>query len=177
MQIPDSTNPKDIIGQLKPQLHLVPPALKIQVARAMENGAKKFGAYNWRDKKVRATVYIAAAMRHLEALLDGENNAADSGVHHAAHAAACLGIYLDAEAGGQLIDDRPPKGPASELIHKFTKQKEVVGAPIIVPIPAPRSVPMPMPEGEPFPLPDFAPTCAPVNPPYQTQTIASPINT
>lgn len=127
----DETNPKDLIGQTKPQLHLVPPALLIHASKAMENGAKKFGAYNWREKKVRSTVYISAALRHLMAFLDGEDIAADSGVHHAAHAAACLGIVLDALETGNLIDDRPKKGAAAALIEKFTQSKAVsVDAPV-----------------------------------------------
>lgn len=119
----DTTNPKDLIGLTKPQLNLVPPALKIHVAKAMENGAKKFGPFNWRDKKVKMTVYIAAAMRHLESLLDGEDIAADSGVHHAAHAAACMGIILDALECNCMFDDRPPKGCAAALIARMTEQK------------------------------------------------------
>lgn len=119
---PDTTNPKDLLGIKKPQLNLVPPALTIHVARAMENGAVKFGPFNWRDKKVKGTIYIAAALRHLLQYLDGEDCASDSQVHHLAHAAACLGIVLDAESCGCLIDDRPPKGPAAGLISKFTKQ-------------------------------------------------------
>jgi hypothetical protein len=116
-----TANPKDLLGVLKPSLHLVPPALKIWVARAMENGAKKYGPYNWRDKKVKMTVYIASAMRHLEQLLDGEDLAEDSEVHHAAHTAACCGIILDALECKCLIDDRPLKGCASELITRFTR--------------------------------------------------------
>lgn len=116
----DSTNPKDLIGQTKPQLHLVPPALTIHAAKAMENGAKKFGPYNWREKKVRMTVYISAAMRHLNSLLDGEDFASDSGVHHAAHAAACCGIILDALECKCLLDDRPLKGCAADLIARLT---------------------------------------------------------
>ena len=85
----DDANPKDRIGTTKPQLHLVPAALSIHVARAMEDGAAKYGAYNWRGKKVRATVYISAMLRHLLDYLDGEDCAEDSGVHHLGHAAAC----------------------------------------------------------------------------------------
>jgi hypothetical protein len=116
----DSTNPKDLIGVKKPQLDLVPPVLEIWVAKAMEDGARKYGAANWRAKKVRARVYIAAAKRHILEYLDGEDTAADSGVHHLAHAAACIGILLDAEATGNLIDDRPAKGAASRLIAELT---------------------------------------------------------
>jgi hypothetical protein len=117
----DATNPKDRIGTAKPQVHLVPPAAILHVAKAMENGAAKYGAYNWREKDVRLTVYIAAAMRHLFALLDGEDVAADSGVKHLGHVGACAAILLDAEANGNLIDDRPPAGPAARVIDQLTE--------------------------------------------------------
>jgi len=118
----DTTNPKDRLGAKKPQLNLVPPSFIIHVARAMENGAMKYGPYNWRDKKVRLSIYIGAALRHLLTFQDGEQNAQDSEVHHLAHAAACLAILLDAEACDCLIDDRPPKGAAAKLIEQFTKK-------------------------------------------------------
>ena len=117
---PRPTNPKDLIGTKKSPLELVPSALIIQVAQAMKDGAAKYGAFNWRGHPVKASVYHAAALRHLLAWADGEQNAEDSGVHHLAHAAACFGILLDAEATGNLIDDRPAKGPAADLIKSFT---------------------------------------------------------
>lgn len=115
----DSTNPKDKIGDKKVPLHLVPPALMIQVARVMALGAKKYGPYNWRSAKVRKTVYIAAAFRHLLQLLDGEDRDEESKAPHAAHVAACMGIILDAEACRVMINDMPPKGAAARLIKKF----------------------------------------------------------
>lgn len=114
------TNPKDLIGTKKPQLDLVPPALIIHVARAMEDGAKKYQKFNWRGHPVKASVYQAAALRHLLAWADGEELAEDSGVHHLAHAAACFGILLDAQESGNLIDDRPAKGPAADVVKRFT---------------------------------------------------------
>lgn len=116
----DETNPKDLIGITKPNLYLVPPAAIIHAAKAMENGAAKYGAYNWREKKVRATVYLSAADRHLKQWQDGEDVAADSGVHHLAHAMACIAIVLDALETGNLVDDRPTPGAASRLIADFT---------------------------------------------------------
>ena len=117
----EGTNPKDLIGVKKPHLELVPAALIIQVAEAMRNGADKFGPYNWRGNKVRASVYVAAAMRHLLQWHDGEEKASDSGVHHLAHAAACLGILLDAQFTGNLADDRPMPGAATALISSLTR--------------------------------------------------------
>lgn len=120
----DTTNPKDLIGVDKVPLHLVPSALKLHVAMAMKNGAEKYGPYNWREKSVRSSIYVGAAFRHLEAWFDGEEFAEDSGVHHLAHAAACLGILLDAMEVGNLIDDRPTKGAAPALIKRFSVQKK-----------------------------------------------------
>ena len=118
----DTGNPKDAIGDTKPQLHLVPSALAIHAALAMKNGADKYGPYNWREKQVRATVYLSAAFRHLYAFLDGEDHASDSGVHHLGHAAAGIGILLDAIATGNLIDDRPVAGAAARLLSEHTER-------------------------------------------------------
>ncbi len=116
------TNPKDALGIKKAQLNLVPPASVIYQALAMEDGARKYGPYNWRQNKVIASIYVAAAMRHLMAWQDGEENAGDSGKPHLGHALACLGILVDALETGNLVDDRPVKGAASQLIAKFEKK-------------------------------------------------------
>jgi hypothetical protein len=187
----DTTNPKDRIGVTKPDLSLVPPSAIIEEARALEDGAGKYGPYNWRDKHVRARVYIAAAKRHMDSWLDGENHSrdtryvrltadeeflgshgllqgdvtrvADEGsadvgdtltgfvdvvyvtsgvegtnelvllgpgqyetvrepVHHLGHARACLGIIIDAESIGALVDDRPHRGAAGDMIKRYTKK-------------------------------------------------------
>ena len=116
-----SSNPKDVLGRRKPDLTAIPPAALIHEALAMMDGAKKYSPYNWREKTVSARVYIAAAQRHLAAYLDGEQNASDSGIHHLGHARASLGILLDAEAQGMLVDDRPKAGSASRLLEQFTQ--------------------------------------------------------
>lgn len=102
-------NPKDLQGMKKPPLHLVPPISTLWEAMAMGDGGIKYGPYNWRDKKVVATIYVAAAKRHLDLWLERETYAEDSGVHHLGHAKACCGILLDAEANECLIDDRPTR--------------------------------------------------------------------
>lgn len=115
-------NPKDALGAKKPPLTLVPPALAIYTSRVMELGAKKYGPYNWREFPVKYTVYIEAAMRHLYAAFDGEDIDPESNMPHIAHAAACMAILLDALALGNLIDDRPIKGPAAKSIQQLTKE-------------------------------------------------------
>lgn len=124
----DTTNPKDLLGVKKAPLRFVPPALVIEVAPAMANGAAKYGAYNWRDKHVKASIYAEAIQRHLYAWMDGENLATDSGVKHLAHIGACIAILLDAEAHGALIDDRAHGGPAAALLA--AQDKTGVNAPV-----------------------------------------------
>lgn len=115
-----TTNPKDAIGVTKAPLHLVPSVAIAMEAEAMRDGARKYGPYNWREHEVAATVYISAAERHLRSWLDGEECAEDSGVHHLAHARACLGILLDAVECGKLSDDRPPRGTMAETLKRLT---------------------------------------------------------
>lgn len=116
----DTTNPKDLQGEKKPAIHLVPPVAVTHMAKVMELGARKYGPYNWREKAVRSTVYVSAAMRHLAQYLDGEDLDPESGQPHVAHVAACMAILLDAIGLGNLIDDRPLPGPAPKVIRELT---------------------------------------------------------
>jgi hypothetical protein len=117
----DSPNPKDLLGIKKPRLSFVPPAAFIYAALAMEDGARKYGPYNFREKKPQASIYVEACMRHLLSWYDGEELAEDSGKPHLGHAIACLAILIDCVETGSLIDDRPPNGVAAALIKKWTK--------------------------------------------------------
>ncbi|HYD07506.1 MAG TPA: dATP/dGTP diphosphohydrolase domain-containing protein [Reyranella sp.] len=125
----DPRNPKDIVGQSKPPMHLVPPAAAIEEAKVMGNGAFKYGPYNWRDKDVSHSTYIAAAKRHMDAHWDGQDF--DPGakelhngkpqpyqlVRNLAAARASLGILIDAILTGHAIDDRPKDGVAGDLLY------------------------------------------------------------
>ena len=92
-------NPKTQFGLKKVPMHLVPPIAIAQMSLAFENGAGKYGPFNWREKTISSTVYYGAAMRHLQAWYDGEDFAPDSGVHHLAHVMACCAMVLD----GRLV--------------------------------------------------------------------------
>ena len=115
-------NPKDTIGSTKPPLHLIPPAAEIVESMVMKLGAEKYGSYSWRKAKVRASVYVSAARRHLLAWFDGQDNDPESGLSHLGHARACMGILLDAGSTGNLADDRPVPGVAAKLIEKHTRK-------------------------------------------------------
>lgn len=111
-------NPKKAFGDKKVALQLVPPALAIHGARALKEGADKYGAYNWREQPVEAMTYIGGLMRHAAAYLDGEDIDPESttGKLHLDGMIANLAILVDAMDLGTLIDNRPPKGPAPKLI-------------------------------------------------------------
>lgn len=114
-------NPKDLIGVTKvPTLSVIPSAGLVHTGLAMVNGSDKYGRFNWREHPVKATIYIDAALRHLMAWADMEENAEDSGVHHLGHVMACCAILLDAQEAGNLIDDRVP-GPAAEMLDRYKK--------------------------------------------------------
>lgn len=130
------TNPKTLMGRQKLSvLSVVPPASILREAEAMHYGAhlaprkggtKGYGPYNWRDDPVEVMIYVDACMRHLFAYVDGEGTDPESGVTHLGHAKACLGIIVDAEANGTLIDNRPAvrKSAASSLLNRWKLHHE-----------------------------------------------------
>lgn len=126
--IPDDRNPKDLLGVQKVDFASVPPISILYEALGMQDGKRKYGAFNWRDKKVIASIYYAAAKRHLDAWFDGENDAADSGYPHLGHAKACLGILADAFETGNLVDDRPSKGAFARVLQKWNDWMKVRSA-------------------------------------------------
>ncbi len=119
-----SSNPKDVLAASEQRvlLHLIPSPALAHTAQALMDGARKYGPYNWRQEGVSAVTYISATMRHLRDYLDGEDEAADSQVHHLGHAMACLAIILDGIELGNLVDDRPLPAPTS-AIHERMKVK------------------------------------------------------
>jgi hypothetical protein len=114
------TNPKDAIGSDKLPLHLWPETATLTGSLAFLEGALKYGRNNWRDAGVRATIYIDAVKRHINAWAEGEDVAPDSEIPHLGHALACLAILVDAEAAGKLIDDRQYPGGYLELVEELT---------------------------------------------------------
>lgn len=116
------TNPKTMYGKAKPAISLIPATSLVHIADAFRDGAAKYGPANWRNDPVSVTTYADAALRHLFAWFDGEETAEDSGVHHLAHAAACLCILMDAQEQHSLVDDRPTAGRTSAVLKRLTKK-------------------------------------------------------
>lgn len=115
------TNPKDIIGSTKLPLHLWPETATILGSLGLLDGALKYGRSNFRAIGVRASIYVDAAKRHINAWFEGEDIDLDSGLPHLAHALACLAILVDAQAGGKLTDDRLYPGGYRKLVDEMTE--------------------------------------------------------
>lgn len=121
LQSEKPSNPKDAIGCDKLPLHLWPTTATAMGCLGVLEGMVKYGRTNWRQTGVRTTIYIDACKRHLDAYLEGEDNAPDSGTPHLANALACLAIIVDAQAAGKLTDDRNYNGGGYRgLVEKLT---------------------------------------------------------
>lgn len=104
------TNPKAAHGAQKVNLFLLPPVAIYHWGHAQMIGEIKYGTYKWRETRVEASVYIAAAVRHIQAWASGEERDPIDLTHHLGNAMACMGILLDAQAHGNLVDNRAKDG-------------------------------------------------------------------
>lgn len=117
----DQRNPKDIVGSKKVNMFYVPPVGIIYAALALQDGAQKYGPYNWREKAIQFSEYDAAWMRHRAALLDGQWIDPKSNRPHLAHMIATLMIVADAFEVGKLIDNRPVVGASPMALEQWEK--------------------------------------------------------
>lgn len=102
------SNPKEAIGDSKVPLALCSPIASAHWALAQFAGMCKYQAWNWRVAGVRASTYISAMKRHIDAFESGEELDPVDGTHHLGNIMACASILLDAKAAGKFNDDRPP---------------------------------------------------------------------
>lgn len=119
-----ATNPKGAIGASKLPLHLWPSTATAMGCLGLLNGALKYGRSNWRAAGVRASIYVDAAKRHLDAWFEGEEVDPDDGTPHLSAALACLAIIVDARAAGKLNDDRQFPGGYRDLVDELTPHVE-----------------------------------------------------
>ena len=94
---------KDDAGKVRADL--LPFAALTEVAEVMTFGATKYGAYNWHGLSVSRL--FGAAMRHTWAWWRGEDNDAETGRPHLAHAACCVLMALEQSLHRPEYDDRP----------------------------------------------------------------------
>jgi hypothetical protein len=110
-------NPKKLMGDKKPPLHLLPLAGMIHQSLAHMDGDLKYGFENWNETPVEKLTYIGALLRHAELYKYGENYARDTNVHNLGAVMACCAILLDAELNGKLIDNTRHSKATCDLLH------------------------------------------------------------
>lgn len=93
----------------KEPVGLIPREAVLAEARVLAFGAEKYAAHNWR-KGMRWSRLGDAAMRHLLAWLDGEDNDPETGLPHLAHLRCCAGFLLAYAERGAGTDDRHTAG-------------------------------------------------------------------
>ncbi len=107
--VPD-TNPKKQYGNKSIPVHLWSPLATAYGSLGLYNGLLKYGAGNYKATKVEASIYIAAAMRHLLAWAEGQEFDPMDGVPNLGGVLANVAILLDARGASMLIDDRQIMG-------------------------------------------------------------------
>ena len=81
----------------KPKMNLLPPKAIVEVAKVLTFGAEKYGAENWKELEDLQNRYLAGALRHIFAHMDGEQLDPETGLSHMAHALCCLLFKLEIE--------------------------------------------------------------------------------
>jgi hypothetical protein len=115
-------NPKQRFGDLKVPLGLVPSSAMVYAGLGHQDGAEKYGPFNWRETGVEFMTYAHAILRHLYRVIDGEWIDPESGKPHLGHLLASTNIVIDAYECGMLIDNRPNEGPAGDLLDEWKKE-------------------------------------------------------
>lgn len=76
-----------------------------QIGQVLAFGANKYGAHNWRGG-INYSRLLDAALRHLYAFADGEDNDPESGLSHIAHAGCNIVFLLGMIRARGDLDDR-----------------------------------------------------------------------
>ena len=89
----------------KPPLALLSTYALTETARVLEYGAAEYGADNWRSSFAYRRL-LSAALRHLFAFSDGEDDDPESGLSHLAHALCMVSFLLENTQTHPELDDR-----------------------------------------------------------------------
>lgn len=102
--------------QEKARMDLLPPDALYEVAEVLTFGAKKYAARNW-EKGIAYGRVIGAALRHIFAIMRGEDRDPETGLLHAAHAICCLMFLCSFQMRGMKhLDDRADLTPKEPVI-------------------------------------------------------------
>lgn len=91
--------------QGKPGVHLLDPLALEGIARVLDFGANKYSAHNWRGG-ISYSRLLGAALRHIFAILRGENIDPESGLPHVDHLGCCWMFLSNMMKTRPDLDDR-----------------------------------------------------------------------
>jgi hypothetical protein len=120
----------------KPRMSLLPPRALMAVGRVLTFGADRYGPDNWRHVDDRRR-YVDAAMRHLLAMMAGEENDPDSGENHLAHLVCSALFLLELDEEEKLTTDDAelthpaPLEPANPAELEATSSGSTVSLPTV----------------------------------------------
>jgi Domain of unknown function (DUF5664) len=89
----------------KPRFDLLDPKALQGLAEVLTFGAQKYAANNWRNG-IEYSRLIAALMRHLNAIQDGEDIDPESGLPHIDHLGCCWMFLSNLTKTRKDLDDR-----------------------------------------------------------------------
>jgi hypothetical protein len=95
---------KDVTGARKISLSQIPTTALAHLSIALQHGNSKH--HGWQGKKVKASTYIDAILRHVFAFAEGEDLDPESSMHHLGAVMGNCSILLDAIEVGNFADDR-----------------------------------------------------------------------
>lgn len=107
-------DPKETLASKKRCFDSVTATATLHLAKAMDHGASKYGAYNWLklpDRSMSLMTYINAIHRHWLLYKAGQDLTSDAQVHHLAAIMAGCAVALDAITFGKMKDDRVKLSP------------------------------------------------------------------
>ena len=109
----------------KPDMSLLPRGPLEREARVLMHGARKYGRNNWRAG-FDHTRLLAAALRHLIAYSNGEDNDPETGLCHLDHASCMVHFLSELRITHPELDDR---GFVSGDEMKFRYTVDMMGNP------------------------------------------------
>ena len=102
-------DPKQSQAAKKMAFDAVPLSLLLHAQPGCQNGADKYGVYNWLvldDGSMSINTYLNALQRHLILYRAGQDYTSDTNVHNLDSMISGLAVLRDAMLFGKVADDR-----------------------------------------------------------------------
>lgn len=105
----ESIDPKQSQAVKKMSFKAVPISLLMHAQPGNQNGADKYGVYNWLtldDGSMSMTTYLDALQRHLVLFRAGQDRTSDTNIHNLDSMISGLAVLRDAMLFNKVNDDR-----------------------------------------------------------------------